>query len=258
MEIIIILEKYGGYCNRLFQSLHYHAYAIEHSQIFLNPSMLGLLRFDNDYFYLFDKFRNTILFLLAKIIKMIFKNNEINLLIGKKYRIKIESGWVFRADDLTEKHYQVLKKNYQFKNYEGKKKAKYIKSFLKKEKEKGKFLVGFHLRKGDYKYWNKGRFFFDDNFYIEAIFKIKKSLIKENKDPYIIGVSDEKINLINGIDFYIKGAWKDDQWALQNCDLIIGPPSTFTMWASFISEIPLIQLNSIDDLKLENQKICKG
>ena len=29
MKIIILIEKYGGFCNRLFQSLHYHAYSMD-------------------------------------------------------------------------------------------------------------------------------------------------------------------------------------------------------------------------------------
>ena len=55
MNIIIVIEKYGGYCNRLFQSLHYHAYAIEKEIKIFNPSMLGILKFDNSVFYFFDK-----------------------------------------------------------------------------------------------------------------------------------------------------------------------------------------------------------
>ena len=258
MEIIIIIEKYGGYCNRLFQSLHHHAYAIENSKFFLNPSMMGLLIFDNFYFYLFDKLRNKILTFIAKLIKLIHKKDEINFLIGKKFKIKIVNSWDFRAEDLSKKHYQTLKKIYQFKNFETNSKVKFVKNFLHKLRVEGKFIVGLHIRKGDYKTWNEGKFYYGDNFYQESILKIKKSLIKENKDPYIIAVSDEKLYSRKEIDFFFNGSWKDDQFALQNCDLIIGPPSTFTMWASFISEIPLIQLNDKEELKLDNQKVCKG
>ena len=35
MKIIIIIEKYGGFCNRFFQSLHYHAFSIENNIYFL-------------------------------------------------------------------------------------------------------------------------------------------------------------------------------------------------------------------------------
>ena len=35
MKIIIIIEKYGGFCNRFFQSLHYHAFSIENNNILI-------------------------------------------------------------------------------------------------------------------------------------------------------------------------------------------------------------------------------
>ena len=40
MKIIIVLEKYGGFANRLFQSLHFHAFAIENKILFFNPYLL--------------------------------------------------------------------------------------------------------------------------------------------------------------------------------------------------------------------------
>ena len=71
-------------------------------------------------------------------------------------------------------------------------------------------------------------------------------------------VSDEKISRNLNYDYFAKGSWKDDQIILQNCNLIVGPPSTFTMWASYIAEIPLIQIVSGETYNLENIMICKG
>ncbi len=31
----------------------------------------------------------------------------------------------------------------------------------------------------------------------------------------------------------------EDMYALASCDYLIGPPSTFTMWASFYGKVPL-------------------
>ena len=31
----------------------------------------------------------------------------------------------------------------------------------------------------------------------------------------------------------------EDVYALSQCDYILGPPSTFSMWASFIGDVPL-------------------
>ncbi len=127
-----------------------------------------------------------------------------------------------------------------------------------KKKNKGKFIVGVHIRRGDYRNWNKGKYFFDVYFYKDVINKLKTKLINENKDPFFVVVSDEKIIFDIGANFFSEGSWKEDQITLQICDLIVGPPSTFTMWASYISKIPLIKLNSNAKKKLPKAKVCKG
>ena len=256
MKILIVLEKYGGFANRLFQSLHFHAFAIENKILFFNPSMLGLLRFDNRFFYFLDGLNNLFLKFLAKIAFFLLKNNNYQISFGKKSYIRFVRGWDFRVNKLTEKYYDKLKVIYRFKD------NKYLRSnfeenYFKIRREK-RYLVVLHIRRGDYKKWNDGKFFFDDKFYKNAIYKLRKELINENKDPYIIGISDEKINSKLGRDYNHEGSWKDDQILLQSCDLIVGPPSTFTLWASYISRIPLIHLNSIKDINFKNKKICLG
>ena len=257
MKILIVLEKYGGFANRLFQSLHFHAFAIENKILFFNPSMLGLLRFDNRFFYFLYCLNNLFLKFLAKIAFFLLKNNNYQISFGKKSYIRFVRGWDFRVNKLTEKYYDKLKVIYKFRKNNEYIKTNFEKIYSKLRKQ-NRYLVVFHIRKGDYKNWNDGKFFFDDEFYKKAIYKLRKELIKQNKFPYIIGISDEKINLKLGLDYIQQGSWQDDQILLQSCDLILGPPSTFTLWASYISRIPLIHLESIKDINLKNKKICRG
>lgn len=257
MKIIIVLEKYGGFANRLFQSLHFHAFAIENEILFFNPSMLGLLKFDNRFFYFLDGLNNFFLKFVSKITFYLLKKNNYQISFGNKSYIRFVRGWDYRVNKLTEKYYEKLKLIYKFKNNNEYKRFNFEKNYLELRK-KNRYIVVFHIRKGDYKKWNDGKFFFDDKFYKKAIYKLRKELINENKDPYIIGISDEKINLKLGLDLFHKGSWRDDQILLQNCDLILGPPSTFTLWSSYISKIPLIHLTSIKDINLKNKKICRG
>lgn len=37
---------------------------------------------------------------------------------------------------------------------------------------------------------------------------------------------------------------EDDQTLMSQCDYIIGPPSTFSTWASFMGKVPLLHLYS--------------
>ena len=115
MKIIIIIEKYGGFCNRFFQSLHYHAFSIENNIYFFNPSLLGLLKFDNSFYYFWDKVNNFCLSILARFIKYLFGKDNICFYLNEDNYIKIVNGWNFRVNSLTKKHHNELKEIYDLK-----------------------------------------------------------------------------------------------------------------------------------------------
>ena len=39
-----------------------------------------------------------------------------------------------------------------------------------------------------------------------------------------------------------------DLYALSKCDLIIGPPSTYNLWASFLNDVPLFWIRDKNDV----------
>ena len=131
-------------------------------------------------------------------------------------------------------------------------------NYLEQQKNKGKYLIGLHIRRSDYKIWNNGKYYFSDEFYQDVIKKIRLNILNKNLDPFVIVVSDEKISSKLGFDFLSNGSWKEDQIILQSCDIILGPPSTFTMWASYISQIPLIKLSSMDIKEFNQGIVCEG
>ena len=130
MKIIVVLEKYGGYCNRFFQSLHYHAYAIENDIIFFNFSMVGLLRFDNKFFYFWDKVNNFFLSIISKFIKYLTAKDQICFYFNEKNYIKIVNGWDFRKNHLTKKYHKELKEIYTFKKKNLKRKTNFSSDYI--------------------------------------------------------------------------------------------------------------------------------
>ena len=258
MKIIILIEKYGGYCNRLFQSLHYQAFAIENDIYFLNLSMLGLLKFNNSFYYFLDKVNNFFLSSLSRAIRYLFGKNQIVLQFNSNNYIRIVNGWDFRENQLTQKHHKKLKQIYTFKKNKISKKANLLANYLEKLKNKGKYLIGLHIRRSDYKLWSNGKYYFNDEFYEDVIKNIRLNILNKNMDPFVIVVSDEKISSKLGFDFLSNGSWKEDQIILQSCDIILGPPSTFSMWASYISQIPLIKLSSKETKDFYEGKVCEG
>jgi hypothetical protein len=102
-------------------------------------------------------------------------------------------------------------------------------------------LIGVHIRRGDYKDFQGGKYYFSDEVY-RAYQKKVAALFAGKKIKFYI-FSNEKIELQNfsGLDTYFNPAASSvyDMWAMSQCDYIIGPLSTFSMWASFWNKTPL-------------------
>jgi hypothetical protein len=63
--------------------------------------------------------------------------------------------------------------------------------------------------------------------------------------------SDEAIDLalFTGLNVIAgTGDVVQDLYALADCDLICGPPSTFNMWASFYGRVPRYELESLGEV----------
>ena len=156
---------------------------------------------------------------------------EKQILKHKKSIILVKS-WYFRCNDYISMYRDYFVKKYtpinlnseeynniknQFKNYDLK--------------------VGIHIRRGDYKEWNDGLYYYEDDVYYDIIEQF--SNLYKNKKILFILFSNEEINLKPNYDYIIsKCKWYEDHSLMSICDYLIGPPSTFTSWASFIGNVP--------------------
>lgn len=107
--------------------------------------------------------------------------------------------------------------------------------------------VGVHVRRGDYKSYLGGRYYFSDDVYLSFIKKLNYIFSTNNKKVRFLICSNESFGYSHGnIDiFSIKEAdGITDLYALSKCDYIIGPPSSYSQWASFVGDVPLCILLS--------------
>ena len=112
--------------------------------------------------------------------------------------------------------------------------------FINKQKNISNTLVGVHIRRTDYKQYEKGKYFFSDDQYLQIIESIQKQFVSININPLFIIFSDEKVT-INSNKFLITHSHMDaicDLIAMSQCTYLLGPPSTFSMWASFYGVVP--------------------
>ena len=112
------------------------------------------------------------------------------------------------------------------------------------DKYKG-ITIGVHVRRGDYKDYLDGKYFFSDEVYLDAITQVRKLFSYGNGNVRFLICSNEPFNVpqnygdifsIDNTDGMI------DLYALSCCDYIIGPPSSYSQWASFYGNVPLCML----------------
>lgn len=115
-------------------------------------------------------------------------------------------------------------------------------------------IIGVHIRRGDYKNWRGGTYFFSLEQYYSVMLKCKE-LYADKKCGFFIS-SDEHIDttlFTNCNCFFIpQSSAIKDLYALSICDRIIAPLSTFSRWASFYGEVPIYIIEDPDVELQEN------
>jgi len=109
---------------------------------------------------------------------------------------------------------------------------------ITKIKQKGILLIGVHIRRGDYKKWLGGKYYFGDEVYENYMNDLSQKLLKENgKKQMFIIFSNDFVNFSDMENLIISNEnWYIDHHILSLCDYIIGTRSTFTLWASYMGK----------------------
>jgi hypothetical protein len=104
-------------------------------------------------------------------------------------------------------------------------------------------LVGVHVRRGDYAGFAGGDYFFELGEYREAMERMVE-LIGGGKQVRFLVCGNESgvaeagewrgMEVVGGT-----GVAVEDLALLGRCDFLVGPPSTFSMWASFYGGVRL-------------------
>ena len=260
--MIYLYQKPGDHSNILFLTIHFESFCLENKIRFYNF-------ITNSFGYLYGlktkRFCKEKIFCLRvlkkiKILKEITYDDPSDNSKDPK-RSCIVSGWYFRRNNLVQKYKKYLVQKYSLKPvyYEN---TGFYKDIIQLKNNKT-YLVGVHLRKGDYKHWQNGKYYFGDEVYISVMEHIK-NLLSANSitDVKFLIFSNEEISsLISERKDVIvsKNDWYIDQFVMSECDLLIGPPSTFSGWASFIGDVPLKYIEDKDmNFSLNDFNIIEG
>lgn len=123
--------------------------------------------------------------------------------------------------------------------------------------------IGVHIRRGDYKEWLGGIYYYADAQYVRILSELKNQFLSQGKEVRFLLCSNEPIDFTNYENlncFSIPNTTgTKDLCALSQCNYIIGPPSSYSQWASFMGEVPVKFIMSGDEqIYLEDFSIIRS
>lgn len=241
--MIINYDSPGQLCNRIWSLMPTVAYGLEYDEKVL------IINFD-EYSSCFENLNKNPLIsfsskkLLKKFIHSLkvrgyIQNGRPNLL-SKLLGWNMVEGWPIRMDnhEIVENQSYTIRTIFSF-NDEITNSVDDVFSSL----NENQIIVGVHIRRGDYKTWLGGIYYYTDEDYIGVMNDLSDQFDKENKNVKFLLCSNEAIDFNNFDDlncFIIPDSTGEkDLYALSKCDYIIGPPSSYSQWASFLGKVPV-------------------
>jgi len=269
--VIVLIKKFGNHSNRLIQNLHFEAFCLEHGIEFANATFDDMSRY---YFSppprrpMSGVRRLFIAKVMPKLSKMnipanVFsfdtpESNDRSVLLNRSKTCYVK-GWQFRVHDLTAKYQDEFISRYSLKPefYSG---NALCKQFDEIDRDKST-VVGVHVRRGDYRTHLGGKYFFDDATYQKYIENFDAHLQQQGSSKNIFVIFSNEDITLNTSSQIVKSdnPWYVDQHLMSRCDYLIGPPSTFTMWASYIGKNRCFRIeNTSGDISTEQFNYVLG
>jgi hypothetical protein len=150
-------------------------------------------------------------------------------------------GWKFRDED------NLLRFHSEISRYFTPVKAVRLsaEAAIAEARARGDHLVGVHIRQGDYRGWKNGAHYFETSQYAHWMRQVD-TLFPRKKNIFLVCASDRIVNTdLDGLNMVCgPGSAVADLHALSLCDKMIGPPSTFSTWASYHGRVPHCMLQN--------------
>jgi Glycosyl transferase family 11 len=161
--------------------------------------------------------------------------------------------WRFRAPNLAQKHGGKIRA--YFRPVEKFETA--ARKAVDPLRQNAGIVIGVHIRQGDYRKWKGGRYFYPVERYAEWMRELSAQF-PGRKVSFLV-CSDEPRNAGEFPGLTVGFGTKSpvsDLYALARCDYILGAKSTFSQWASFYGEKPLLHLlDGNTPVKVENFRV---
>lgn len=163
------------------------------------------------------------------------------LQVVRRHRVVFVQDWFFRSGTNCARHVDVIRAF--FTPWPSHLAA--ASRTIARARAKGRFIVGVHVRHGDYQRAFDGRYFYTHEQYRAALKQVESAF--PNEDLAFLVCSDAAVprEAFRGLNLvYGNGHELEDLYALAACDRIVGPPSTYSAWASYYGDVPLYVLEN--------------
>ncbi len=171
--MIILINGYGDHCNRLFQAIHVEAYCLKNNIKYYNPSFRNMSKY---YGINSSSFDSIFCFLIKGLNKL--KIIRIYDIVDKEKKILFLQGWLLKNYILSKEYkkffsdkYLLLPEYYQDNDL--------YKTLMKIKHTH--IVIGIHIRRGDYKDWENGKYYYSDEIYQNIINNFSLELKKTEK-----------------------------------------------------------------------------
>jgi hypothetical protein len=167
-------------------------------------------------------------------------------------KIVFVHGWRIRAPESVKRHAEKIRAYFRpVEEYE--RASREAVDRLRKDAD---LVVGVHIRHGDYRTWKQGRCFFPVAQYAAWMHGLAEQFPGKKMAFFVCSDEPRHVGEFPGLSVGIgAGSPLADLCALARCDYIFGPSSTFSQWASFYGNKPLLNLYGGDD-RVERGKFC--
>jgi len=159
-------------------------------------------------------------------------------------RIVVVRGPLARAESYFRKHQDVVRDYFQ----PSERCEQQVQRILSGARKMADIVIGVHMRRKDYAGFVSGRYYFSMQQYRAYTRRLASQFPGMRVAFFLCSDSDEYRQAFRSSE-YLHGTGKidEDLYALAGCDYIVGPPSTFSGWASFYGKTPLHHIRDIDE-----------
>jgi hypothetical protein len=185
---------------------------------------------------------------------------KITLLDGPEYQEKIRPakivfvyGWWLRTPNLVKKHGDKIRAYFRpIEKFETASRAA-----VEPLRRGADVVIGVHIRHGDYRGWFDGKYFFPAARYAAWMHELAAQFPNRRVAFFVCSDEPRSLGEFPGLTVGLgTDSPVSDIYALARCDYILGTKSTYSQWASFYGEKPLLQVCGTDEpAKLQNFRV---